>query len=839
MLVSPYSQYSMSVWPNEVWQKGQERPESKLALEKHTAQVETFCQKVEIFSHSFLFRLLDMIIRDQGELLNSFGGQSNVKSDMSDPLSNLRVGAELRIQQRIADLPKLSAVEVAQLVYELEVHQIELQMQNEELQATQQALVESRNRYLDFYDFVPCGYVSLDGRGWIQEINLTAARMLEVAREWLVGNLLLQFIVREDRPLLGKHLARCRESNEDVVSELRLQGRNGRITPVEIRSTAVEAPHGERWYRTALGDVTARKRAEERATRQDAVIAGIARIFHEALTCHTDADLGRACLALAEEITQSKFGFVTEMNLESGKMFNIAVSDRGWHACRIPNSSRHGHLENFAFPIHGLYGRVLLEGRSLIANDPPSHPDSIGVLAGHPPLTAFLGVPLIHADKTIGMIGLGNREGGYGPEQQEAVEALAPAIVQAILSRRGTEALAQAKSAAEAASRAKSEFLANMSHEIRTPMTAILGFAELLTHRYVSETDCRTYVDMIQRNGEVLLQLINDILDLSKIEAGKMTVELIDCSPWQLVEEVLSVTRIRAKGKRLDLAVEYHYPLPESIQTDPTRLRQILVNLVGNAVKFTERGSVRVAVDFSNEEDATSWLHFAVHDTGIGITDEGKQKLFQPLTQVDSSHTRRFGGTGLGLAISQRLAELLGGHITVQSTPGQGSTFTLSIQTGTLDGIPMLCEAPGLSWERSCTNLREGMLLEGRVLLAEDAADSRELLRLVLQRLGLQVDLAENGLSACCQAAVSTAEGLPYDLILMDVQMPELDGYGATRRLRSHGWEGPIVALIANTKPGDRRKCLDAGCDDYLAKPITQKSLFVTLRRYLKSYTQQ
>lgn len=393
--------------------------------------------------------------------------------------------------------------------------------------------------------------------------------------------------------------------------------------------------------------------------------------------------------------------------------------------------------------------------------------------------------------------------------------------------------LARAKETAETANRAKSAFLANMSHEIRTPMTAILGFTELLAASRVSKSRQRRYLSTIRRNGRLLHQLIEDILDFSKLEAGKMTLEQVDYSIWSVMEEVLSLTRLRAIRKKLNLKVDYCYPLPATIRTDPVRLRQILVNLVGNAIKFTEQGTVRVAISYVTLDDGPPRLRFAVEDTGIGIHAEQMQTLFSRFTQVDSSMARRFGGTGLGLAISLQLARMMGGTIEAESDPGCGSTFTLVVDVGVEEHAPWFYSANQVFHHHDLREDQTQEKLRGRVLLAEDSPDSLELFRIILENTGLCVDVAENGQVAIEKAMASVSDGKVYDLILMDMQMPGLDGCEATRRLRRLGWEKPIVALTAHGTHEDRQRCLEAGCDDYLSKPISQRMLFTRIRHRL------
>ncbi|MEN6459183.1 MAG: PAS domain S-box protein [Thermoguttaceae bacterium] len=396
--------------------------------------------------------------------------------------------------------------------------------------------------------------------------------------------------------------------------------------------------------------------------------------------------------------------------------------------------------------------------------------------------------------------------------------------------KRLEDELRRAKEAAEAATEAKSRFLANMSHEIRTPMTAILGYAELLTDSTISESSRNNFLAVIRRNGEYLLGLINDILDLSKVEAGKLTIESRWCNVVALAADVASVVRPRALQRGLSLALDYVGELPETILTDEVRLRQALVNLVGNAVKFTEHGGVRIKVEFLKAwRDGRPAVRFDVIDSGIGVQPDVLSQLFQPFVQADSSVSRRFGGSGLGLAISRHIVELLGGQLTATSVWGEGSTFTITVPTGNLDGIAMIAN-PGEIQEQTAADavsLTDKVLSGVRILLAEDGYDNRELIQIVLRSVGATVETVENG-----QEAVNRLMAEQFDIVLMDMNMPVLDGYEATRILRDRGYEKPILALTASVLVSDTDRCLAVGCNEHLTKPIDRVRLIGCIASY-------
>lgn len=375
--------------------------------------------------------------------------------------------------------------------------------------------------------------------------------------------------------------------------------------------------------------------------------------------------------------------------------------------------------------------------------------------------------------------------------------------------------LTEARVVAETANKAKSEFLSTITHEIRSPMTAVIGYADLLLEPGVTDEQRRDHVSRIRRSGEHLLGVINDLLDASKIEAGAMTIESVPCSVRQIVDDVKSMAETKVKAAGISLNIEIAQSVPGMIASDPLRLRQVLMNLASNAVKFTKQGSVTIRADLADE----STLRLRVEDTGIGMSPEEVDKLFKPFSQADSSTSRRFGGTGLGLTISRNLARLMGGNITVESRPGEGSTFTATVRFLPCGSVATIAAAA-----------KRNVSLSGlRVLLVDDSEDNRKLIAHFLKGAGAEVFLANDGQQAIDSIKETMARGGRFHVVLMDMQMPVCDGYEAARRARDIGYLGSIVALTAHSMAEERGKCIAAGCDDFINKPIERTKLCSTV----------
>ncbi|MGD8572631.1 MAG: ATP-binding protein [Gammaproteobacteria bacterium] len=389
-----------------------------------------------------------------------------------------------------------------------------------------------------------------------------------------------------------------------------------------------------------------------------------------------------------------------------------------------------------------------------------------------------------------------------------------------------TKEVAIARDEAQQANRAKSAFLANMSHEIRTPLTAIVGFAEVSLDPQQSVTDRNEAIKTIMRNSQHLLQLINDILDLSKIEAKKFEIEHIELSPFKLLNELWALYQPQALEKGISFSVNYELPIPACVISDPLRIKQILLNLLSNAFKFTDSGHIKIRVSF---DECNNLLCFDVIDSGIGMNKEQIGRVFENFTQADSSTTRTYGGTGLGLALSRSMAHMLGGSLSVKSEEGIGSSFSLTIDTGSINTDTLVTDFNFIESDNAEVSEQKYIKpLTGHALLAEDTIDNQRLIKWLLKKIGVEVTIANNG-----KEAIELALTRDFDLVLMDMQMPVVDGVTAVTQLRSKKYQKPIVALTANAMTKDKERCLAAGCNDFITKPVNRQRLYDVISKYL------
>ncbi|MCF8105633.1 MAG: response regulator [Desulfohalobiaceae bacterium] len=667
--------------------------------------------------------------------------------------------------------------------------------------------------------------------------------------------------------------------------------------------------------------------------RRNDVLEGINRIFHEVLTCQSDEEVGRTCLAVAEEITGSEFGFLAEVS-SSNRLTDIAISDRVMKICRIPGT------ESLVLPndlhVHGLYGKVLLDGLPMFTNDVGSHPDSCGAPQGHPEIHSFLGIPLKQGKRTIGLIGLANKPGGFGRLDLEAAEDVSVAITEALFRKRadrimreseekfskafhnsptfmtiseiedgsfvevndafchltgysrqellgktGVElgiispevreislrqlretgsiihqerkyrtksgdcvsvilsseqielggkkrmistgmditrlknnekALQEALEAADAANRAKSEFLANMSHEIRTPLNGVKGMIEL-ANRLTRQPEVKEYLELAGQSAEHLKCIINDVIDLSRIEAGQSELHPQPFSLQECLKATFYPLKTAAADKGLWFECEVSPELPDRLVGDVSRFRQVLENIVGNAVKFTSEGKVSVVLKASSKQPGEGRLRLlcSVSDTGIGISQENQDVIFDNFQQVDPSIPEMFGGSGLGLAISKHYLEMMDGQIWCTSREGRGSTFFFTPVFGVMS-IEQAEPAP----EGSVRESRGSM----KILVAEDSPMNQIFTEEILKEQGHETVIVADG-----QQAIQALAKERFDLVLMDIRMPNLNGEETLRIIRHEPPAGvepgvPVIALTAYALKEDEKRFLKQGFDGYLAKPI-------------------
>lgn len=691
--------------------------------------------------------------------------------------------------------------------------------------ATEDMLEAAEKKYRALVENLNDVIFTTDSQGVMTYISPVIEKIIGYKAIEIVGQHFGHFIHPED---LQGLVASFQRSMEGIIEpfEFRAIDKSNRIHYVRTSSRLILEDDQKLGISGVMTDITERKHAEEALQNKDILLGGVAVATNILLT---EADLNSAInetLALLGEATRVDRVYISNI-LESDTGKHLGSKRFEWE--RDSNSSQLDSSELNDGLCHAAMIRwlELLSAGHLIKGLAGEFPELDRLILGSQNIKSILVIPILIENRLRGFIGFDDCHSDriWTGTEISILQATAASIGAAIARRQAEDELRMAKDVAESAAKTKSEFLANMSHEIRTPMNAVIGLTDLLLGSDLTREQ-HEYVETIRSSGDSLLSVINEILDFSKIDSGKMELEFQPFELKRCIEVSLNLVRSKASEKSLNLSYTIDDGTPNAIMGDPIRLQQILANLLSNAVKFTDKGEISVSISSKRLEEPCYEMYFAVKDTGIGIPENKMSRLFQPFTQVDSSTTRRYGGTGLGLAITKKLVEMMGGRIWAESQLGKGSTFNFTI----LADATFINPASRKADERQESDTREDRNHVIRILLAEDNPVNQMVMLKMLNKLGFQADVAANGKEVLC-----CLEQQPYDLILMDVQMPEMDGFETARAIRKH-WASPdqpkIIAITAYALKGDREKCLDAGMDDYISKPVKLEELKSVLESY-------
>lgn len=688
--------------------------------------------------------------------------------------------------------------------------------------ATEETLRRSEQRVRALLDEMPQLVWTTDMNGEVSSINRKCLEYTGIDVSDKKSGGWTKCIHPVDSPLVYARWTQAIRFGHVFECEYRLRSHEGEYRWFLGRAVPVRDEEGRliEWMGTAT-DIHDRKLGEERQARIQAKMAQLQTISGELAMAHKAEEIARIVIDRG----------LSTIHADAG---SVSLVDPATRQVRVIHSKGYREEVMDTWRVFPLDSRTPLTDaiRSKAPLIIESYEDFVrtyphlGEIPDVRERRSFAVFPLMVQGEALGGISLSYcQPQEFTRERIGYLTILAEQCAQSIERARLFDAERKAREQAEVANLSKSQFIANMSHEIRTPMNAILGFSELLSDENVSIEDRQNYHSRIRANGNQLLHLIDDVLDLSKIEAGKFETEKIAFSPARLVREVHDSLSVIVKSKSIDLDLQVAADVPETLESDPIRVKQILTNLLGNSAKFTANGFIRTRIGvFSEKSRRSLWIE--IEDTGIGISPEQRKNLFRPFEQGDSSVTRRFGGTGLGLVLSRRIAEALGGSLElIRSVPNEGSAFRLTLP---LPGSDIRLEAPVSEIRPSSTAKPEGQLSGVRILLAEDFIDNETLVRAFLRKTGAELEVAHDG-----QEALEMALAQEYDLVLMDIQMPRMDGLQATRELRGRGFGKPIIAVSAHAMADEIRRSLAAGCQAHLTKPLNRTLLINEILKHL------